>query len=223
VLNARTATFLDKGQRSPSWLRLRAAPAEPGQRHPGPGHGERRPGPADGRRRAADTGIYSEPTTAATKDGQLRHTAATATDASPPFRASGCRATFYNGNASGDLNLVLTFTRSQVEGVISANHHQHHIDTIGADEYLQLGEVTNTPAAAVNNGVVVSAGHRLPLDRRPVPPTLTSLTLAATPSSRPRAPQGHHDGPTASPPIAAGGQLQAAPSVVQATAGKVKS
>ena len=59
------------------------------------------------------------------------------------------------GGASGK-NMVLTFDNSNVTGVISATTAKHVKDTISAEDYKLLGEVTNTPAEAVNNGVIVS-------------------------------------------------------------------
>lgn len=64
------------------------------------------------------------------------------------------------GGAPGQ-NLVLTFDNSAVTGVISAASAHHYmlepgVFTIGADEYYKLGELTNTPGPAVNNGVIVT-------------------------------------------------------------------
>jgi len=59
------------------------------------------------------------------------------------------------GGASGK-NLVLKLENANVTGVISATTAKHAKDTITADDYKLLGEVTNTPGAAVNNGVIVS-------------------------------------------------------------------
>ena len=59
------------------------------------------------------------------------------------------------GGASGK-NLVLTFNSANITGVISASTAKHAKDTITAEDYKLLGEVTNTPSAVVNNGVIVS-------------------------------------------------------------------
>jgi uncharacterized lipoprotein YehR (DUF1307 family) len=53
-------------------------------------------------------------------------------------------------------NLVLTFSDSDITGVISAATARHAKPTITAGDYRLLGEVTNTPCPAVNNGVIVS-------------------------------------------------------------------
>jgi hypothetical protein len=52
--------------------------------------------------------------------------------------------------------MVLNFEKSQVAGVISAATARHAKSTITGEDYLLLGEVTNTPCAAVNNGVIVT-------------------------------------------------------------------
>lgn len=63
------------------------------------------------------------------------------------------------GNASlQGQNLVLTFTGSTVEGVISASTTKHNVSTITSTEYREISEVTNTPSAVVNNGVIVTLG-----------------------------------------------------------------
>ena len=54
------------------------------------------------------------------------------------------------------VNLILTFKNTQVTGVISASTAEHALKFIGKPDYYQLGMVTNTPAPAVNNGVIVS-------------------------------------------------------------------
>jgi hypothetical protein len=59
------------------------------------------------------------------------------------------------GGASGK-NLALTFNSANITGVISASTAKHAKDTITAVDYKVLGEVTNTPSAVVNNGVIVS-------------------------------------------------------------------
>jgi hypothetical protein len=53
-------------------------------------------------------------------------------------------------------NLGLTFDNTKITGVITASTAQHPQPTITAADYKLLGEVTNTPGAAVNNGVVVA-------------------------------------------------------------------
>jgi hypothetical protein len=58
------------------------------------------------------------------------------------------------GPASG-INLVLNLSNSKITGIITASRARHAKETITSEEYLLLGEVTNKPCAAVNNGVIV--------------------------------------------------------------------
>jgi hypothetical protein len=53
-------------------------------------------------------------------------------------------------------NLVLDFENATINGVITASVARHAKDTITAADWKLVSEVTNTPAAAVNNGVIVS-------------------------------------------------------------------
>jgi hypothetical protein len=53
-------------------------------------------------------------------------------------------------------NLVLNFTDgATVAGVLSATVTKHNVATITADNYQELGVVTNTASPVVNNGVIV--------------------------------------------------------------------
>ncbi|MHA5053656.1 hypothetical protein [Streptomyces sp. SD15] len=52
-------------------------------------------------------------------------------------------------------NMVLTFEESTVRGVLSASKAQHGVSTIDSSNFYELGQVTNTVQAAVNNGVIV--------------------------------------------------------------------
>ncbi len=58
-------------------------------------------------------------------------------------------------STSTSMNLCLTFDSSHITGIISACTARHAKTTITAADYKLLGTVTNTPAPAVNNGVVV--------------------------------------------------------------------
>jgi hypothetical protein len=55
----------------------------------------------------------------------------------------------------GSINLGLTFDNSHLTGVITASTAKHDQATIAPEDYKLLGKVTNTPAEAVNNGVIV--------------------------------------------------------------------
>ncbi|WP_406440643.1 hypothetical protein OHB14_17080 [Streptomyces sp. NBC_01613] len=110
------------------------------------------------------TGTYTEPTGSPTKSSSWVTTSAQSTDAQATFTDIDLKGDFYNsvrggGNASlQGQNLVLGFTGSTVEGVISAGTAKHNVSTITSAEYREISEVTNTPSAVVNNGVIVTLG-----------------------------------------------------------------
>jgi hypothetical protein len=56
--------------------------------------------------------------------------------------------------------MVLTFENTNITGVITASQARHAKSSITAEDYKLLGEVTNTPGPAVNNGVIVSLDDR---------------------------------------------------------------
>jgi hypothetical protein len=58
-------------------------------------------------------------------------------------------------HASGK-NLVVNLDNTQLSGVITASSAKHAKDTIGAADYKLLGQVTNTAAPVINNGVIVT-------------------------------------------------------------------
>jgi hypothetical protein len=62
------------------------------------------------------------------------------------------------GSSAGGLNLVVTFDKSSITGVISASQAKYAdgVTVIDQSNYRELGTVTNTAAAAVNNGVIVT-------------------------------------------------------------------
>jgi hypothetical protein len=57
------------------------------------------------------------------------------------------------------MNLALTFDGGDITGVITASAAKHNISTITPADYRELGEVTNTAQAVVNNGVIVSLAN----------------------------------------------------------------
>ena len=73
--------------------------------------------------------------------------------------------------------MVLTFNTASVTGVITASSSRHAKSSISAEDYKLLGEVTNTPGPAINNGVIVSLDSK---STWTVTGTsyLTSLTIA---------------------------------------------
>lgn len=130
-----------------------------------------------------NTGIYDEPTGPVVFQADHDIYTAGANDAQATFSNIKLNGNFYNG-MRGDIpgpfsppsprNLGLTFDNAWISGVISASTASHilpHIEyPIGWDDVLKvpfvnvghtedykyLGEVTNTPSAAVNNGVIVN-------------------------------------------------------------------
>lgn len=128
-----------------------------------------------------NTGIYDEPTgPIAVQPGHDIYTVG-ATDAVATFSNIKLKGDFYN-SMRGDIggmfgppsprNMGLTFDNAWITGVISSSTATHvlpHIEyPIGWDgsapfvnvghteDYKMLGEVTNTPSQAINNGVIVS-------------------------------------------------------------------
>lgn len=54
------------------------------------------------------------------------------------------------------INLILSFEKVDLTGVISAATAKHNVKTITKACLIELGQVANTPCKAVNNGVVAS-------------------------------------------------------------------
>ena len=104
------------------------------------------------------TGVYTEPTGEPAKDSSFDVYTEQADDVVATFTDIALRIDFYNGRR-GDQNLVLTLANnSRLDGVVSASATRHVISSIDATEYEQLGRVTNTAQASINNGVIVSIG-----------------------------------------------------------------
>ncbi|MFD7708530.1 hypothetical protein ACFV6E_01765 [Streptomyces sp. NPDC059785] len=144
------------------------------------------PGPVSVDGKMLNTGVYTEPTGAPEKDTSFDVTAAHTTDGAATFTSIDLDGDFCNGMRTGK-NMVLTFEDSTVTGVITASTAEHRVPSIDASLFSELGIVTNTAEAAVNNGVVVR------LDGGSVwtvtgTSYLTSLTLAA--DAAVRAPRG---------------------------------
>jgi hypothetical protein len=124
--------------------------------------------PTDVNGKMFNTGVYTEPPPPV-RDKNFDVAASHESDVIATFADMTLKGDFYNAGArSGGLsfmggssgpsgrNLVLKLEDSRIAGVITASTARHAKDTITADDYLLLGEVTNTPSAAVNNGVIVS-------------------------------------------------------------------
>jgi hypothetical protein len=103
------------------------------------------------------TGTYTEPTGTPTKDSSFDVSTEQADDVVATFTDIRLRGDFYNGRRN-DQNLVLTLTGSRLDGVVSASATAHAVSSISASEYYELGRVTNTAQAAINNGVIVTVG-----------------------------------------------------------------
>jgi len=127
-----------------------------------------------------NAGVYTQPTGEPTADSTFDVTETHDTDSICTFTDINLHGDFYNG-MRGDLNMVLNFTSSRVEGVISATLAEHAVDTIDSSNWWELGNVSNTPQAAINNGAIVSLADG---SQWTVTGTsnLTSLTLDATSS-----------------------------------------
>jgi hypothetical protein len=110
------------------------------------------------------TAVYTEPTGTVSKVSGFDVTSATSTDASATFTDISLAGDFYNSIRGGTsslsgMNLALTFDGGDITGVITASAAKHNISTITPADYRELGEVTNTAQAVVNNGVIVSLAN----------------------------------------------------------------
>lgn len=63
---------------------------------------------------------------------------------------------FSGGAKASGKNLVLTLFNVNLTGMVTSSQIAHAKDTIGENDYQLLGEVTNTPGAAINNGVILT-------------------------------------------------------------------
>ena len=112
--------------------------------------------------RTETIGTYTEPTTDPVKSSTWVTTSPQSTDAKATFTEIDLKGDFYNavrGGGNANLqgqNLTLTFTASTVEGTISASTTRHNVTAITSAQYREISEVTNTPSAVVNNGVLVT-------------------------------------------------------------------
>ncbi|WP_371664549.1 hypothetical protein [Streptomyces sp. NBC_00280] len=123
-------------------------------------------------------GVYTEPTDAPARDTRFDTAAEHTADARASFVDISLTGDFYNAMRTGK-NLILSFRRSSVEGVLSASTSRHAVPTITVAEWRHINHVTNTPQPAVNNGVIVklAAGARWTVTGTSY---LTRLVLDAT-------------------------------------------
>jgi hypothetical protein len=117
-------------------------------------------------------GVYHEPKSPPLKVAAFDVSAPAATDVVCDFSEIKLMGDFYNAFRGGVVagggpgptppagrNLVVNLNHSSLTGVVTATTARHAVDTITALEYDHLGEITNTPAAAVNNGAQVSLSN----------------------------------------------------------------
>ncbi|MER7184653.1 hypothetical protein ABT404_35200 [Streptomyces hyaluromycini] len=178
VINSERATFLNKGQQTT----ISVDGSKGARLNPRDGVILQMielddPGPVPVNGKMMNVGVYTEPTTDPTKNSSFDVTAVHAADGAATFSSIRLRGDFYNGMRNGK-NMVLTFEDSSVEGVISATKAKHRVSSIDSSTFYELGIVTNTAQAAVNNGVVVKldSGSTWTVTGTSY---LTSLTLAA--------------------------------------------
>lgn len=177
VVNSERATFLNKGQQTT----ITVDGSQGARLNPGDGVILQMielddPGPVNVNGKMMNVGVYTEPTTDPVKDSSFDVTAVHGTDGAATFSSIKLKGDFYNG-VRGGRNMVLTFEGTSVEGVISATRTKHRVSSIDASTFYELGIVTNTAQAAVNNGVVVrlNSGSTWTVTGTSY---LTSLTLA---------------------------------------------
>jgi len=194
VVNSQYATFLNKGQQ----LAVTVDGSKGARLNPADGVlvqviDNDDPGPVMVNGVLENAGVYTQPTGQPTKDSTFDVTAVHSGDSVFSFTAAALAGDFYNGYRGGPttggggpgpspasgLNLVLNLSASSVTGTITSALSTHFVDTIDSDNWYDLGKVSNSPQAAVNNGVIVSlASH----SKWTVTGTsyLTALSLDAT-------------------------------------------
>ncbi len=157
IFNTDETTFLDKGQQ----VNVTVDGSKGAQLNPGNGvllqvMQNDDPGPVPPS--MANTGVYTEPTSAPSKDASFDVSAEHDADAEASFNDITLTGSFYNAMRNGK-NMVLNFDDTKVTGVISSSTAKHRVSTITSANYRELGTVTNTPSAAVNNGTIVTLSN----------------------------------------------------------------
>ncbi|MFT4306259.1 MAG: hypothetical protein QM604_05155 [Microbacterium sp.] len=125
---------------------------------------------ADGASIASDSGVifqlmesddagltatsYTESSTEATRSSYDVTTAQTK-DAVLNLSDIDITGDYYNAIVDTSKNLVLNLTDASITGVATSSTAVHSQSTITSSEWYLIGEVTNTPSATVNNGVIV--------------------------------------------------------------------
>jgi hypothetical protein len=164
IFNTGETTFLDKGQA----IAITVDGSQGAQLNAGNGvilqvMDDDDPGPVPPA--MTNTGVYTEPTGPVTPQAGHDPLVAGNSDALATFANIVLNGDFFNSmradipGAFGPAtprNIGLTFDNASITGMISASTAVHDQATITAEDYRLLGKVTNTPSAAVNNGVIVS-------------------------------------------------------------------
>jgi hypothetical protein len=120
------------------------------------------PGPIQVDGKMVNEGVYTEPTSDIILDSSHDTTTVDEnSDIIASFSDINLEGDFYN-SIRGDLsdnsakNLSISFDDTIITGTISSSDAKHSQDTITKDDYMLLGEVTNTASESINNGVIVS-------------------------------------------------------------------
>jgi hypothetical protein len=125
-----------------------------------------------------NTGVYRDPAQPVAKIADFDLAATHKTDMVANFAHIKLKGDFFNAVRSipvgggmdenggfrppsgvAGSNLILSFDDSTIAGRITASSVKHRKSPISSADYQALGEVVNTPAPAVNNGVGVSLKH----------------------------------------------------------------
>jgi hypothetical protein len=155
------------------------------------------PGPVMVRGEMLNRGVFREQSGAPVKVSGFDVGIAHESDVHATFTNISLTGDFYNGFRQGTSgwmerlrpsgkNLILAFEKARVTGRMTSAAARHPKDVITAADYELLGEVTDTPGAAINNGVIVSLAHST--WRVTGTSYLTRLTLDS--ASRIEAPEG---------------------------------
>ncbi|MEU4236271.1 hypothetical protein [Actinoplanes sp. NPDC026619] len=160
VINTRRATFLDKGQQ----VGITVDGSKGARLNPADGVllqmiEDDDPGPQMVDGKLVNTGVYTEPAGTPAKAASFDVTAAHGADAVATFTDIALKGDFYNairGSAATGKNLVLTLDGGSLAGRVTSAVSRHRVATITSADYQELGVVTDTPAAAVNNGALVA-------------------------------------------------------------------
>lgn len=167
VVDSKEATLLDKGQQIGVTVH-RDVTLDPGSGILEQVIDNDDPGPVVIDGNLVNQGVYTQPATP-TKDSAFDTGVAHSTDAFTTFEGTTVTGDLYNGFGGGasdfygtpGLNMVLRFRGgASLTGAISSTLAVHTVSPISSKNWSDLGEVTNTPEAAVNNGALVSlTGH----------------------------------------------------------------